>query len=55
MRAFLARVMPYPGRLRAAMLAATLARPLAPLLALFGLKPLAAALQARAVRACRSR
>ena len=49
MRGFLAHVMPYPARLRAALLAAKLARPLAPLLALIGLKPLAAALQARAV------
>src|ERR1041385_795609 len=45
MRAFLAQVMPYPRRLRLAMLASALARPLAPLLALIGLKPLAAALR----------
>ncbi len=44
MREFLARVMPYPRRLRLAMLASTLARPLAPVFSLFGLKPLAAAL-----------
>ncbi len=45
MREFLAQVMPYPRRLRLAMLASTLARPLAPLLSLIGLKPLAAALK----------
>jgi glycolate oxidase iron-sulfur subunit len=45
MRAFLAHVMPYPQRLRFALLAALLAKPLAPLLGLIGLKPLAAALQ----------
>jgi glycolate oxidase iron-sulfur subunit len=45
MRAFLAQIMPYPRRLRLAMLASALARPLAPLLALIGLKPLAAALR----------
>ena len=45
MRAFLAHVMPYPVRLRAAMLAALLAKPLAPLFALVGLKPIAAALR----------
>ena len=45
MREFLARVMPYPRRLRLAMLASTLARPLAPVFSLFGLKPLAAALK----------
>src|SRR5918995_1699507 len=45
MRAFLAHVMPYPRRLRAAMLASAIARPLAPLLSLVGLKPLAAALR----------
>src|SRR5882672_10842524 len=45
MREFLANVMPYPRRLRLAMLAAALARPLAPLLSLIGLKPLAAALK----------
>jgi glycolate oxidase iron-sulfur subunit len=45
MRAFLAHVMPYPVRLRAATLAAQLARPLAPLFAFIGLKPIAAALR----------
>src|SRR5262249_44604241 len=35
-REFLVRVMPYPQRLRLAMLASTLARPLAPLLSLVG-------------------
>jgi glycolate oxidase iron-sulfur subunit len=45
MRAFLANVMPYPVRLRAAMLAALLAKPLAPLFASIGLKPIAAALK----------
>src|SRR3974390_970722 len=45
MRAFLANVMPYPRRLRLAMLASVLARPFAPLLSLIGLKPLAAALR----------
>jgi glycolate oxidase iron-sulfur subunit len=45
MREFLANVMPYPRRLRLAMLASALARPLAPLLSLVGLKPLAAALR----------
>jgi glycolate oxidase iron-sulfur subunit len=44
-RAFLANVMPYPVRLRAAMLAAKLVRPLAPLFALVGLKPIAAAIK----------
>ena len=45
MREFLVRVMPYPRRLRLAMLASAIARPLAPLLSLIGLKPLAAALR----------
>ena len=45
MRAFLAHVMPYPVRLRAATLAAQLVRPLAPLFAFIGLKPIAAALK----------
>jgi glycolate oxidase iron-sulfur subunit len=45
MRAFLAHVLPHPRRLRLAMLAAMAARPLAPLLAAVGLKPLAAALR----------
>jgi glycolate oxidase iron-sulfur subunit len=44
-RAFLAQVMPYPRRLRAASLAALPARPFAPLLAAVGLKPLAAAVR----------
>jgi len=44
-REFLVRVMPYPQRLRLAMLASAIARPLAPLLSLVGLKPLAAALK----------
>jgi glycolate oxidase iron-sulfur subunit len=42
-RSFLAHVMPYPRRLRAATMAGVLAKPLAPLLAALGLKPLAAA------------
>jgi glycolate oxidase iron-sulfur subunit len=45
MREFLVRVMPYPRRLRLAMLASALARPLAPVFSLLGLKPLAAALR----------
>ena len=45
MRAFLAFVMPHPARLRTAMLAALVARPLAPLFDAVGLKPLAAALR----------
>jgi glycolate oxidase iron-sulfur subunit len=45
MREFLVRVMPYPRRLRLAMLASALARPLAPIFSLIGLKPLAAALR----------
>src|SRR5438132_6894417 len=45
MRAFLAHVMPYPIRLRYATLLALVARPLAPLFDLVGLKPLAAALR----------
>jgi glycolate oxidase iron-sulfur subunit len=45
MREFLARVMPYPRRLRLAILAALPARPLAPILAAIGLRPLAAALR----------
>ena len=44
-RAFLANVMPHPGRLRLAMLTAVLAKPFAPLFAAIGLKPLAAALR----------
>ena len=45
MRGFLARVMPRPVLLRAATLAAQVLRPLAPLFAGVGLKPLAAALR----------
>src|SRR5512140_2191667 len=43
MRLFLAHVMPYPHRLRLAMVAGVIAKPLAPLLAALGLKQLAAA------------
>src|SRR5581483_6804726 len=43
LRGFIANVMPYPRRLRLAALAGVLAKPLAPLLAMLGLKPLAAA------------
>src|SRR5258705_10591193 len=45
MHEFLAGVMPYPRRLRLASLGAALARSLAPVLSLIGLKPLAAALR----------
>jgi glycolate oxidase iron-sulfur subunit len=45
MREFLVRVMPYPRRLRLAMLASAVAWPLAPIFSLVGLKPLAAALR----------
>jgi glycolate oxidase iron-sulfur subunit len=45
MREFLAKVMPDPVRLRAVLLAAQLFKPLAPLFALIGLKPIAAALR----------
>jgi glycolate oxidase iron-sulfur subunit len=45
MRAFIAHVLPHPLRLRAAMMAALLAKPLAPLFDLVGLKPVAAALR----------
>src|SRR5262247_3494372 len=38
MRAFLANVMPFPQRLRLAVLSSALTRPFIPLLALFGLK-----------------
>ena len=44
-REFLARVMPYPRRLRAALVAAALGRPFAPLLSAIALKPLAAAIR----------
>jgi glycolate oxidase iron-sulfur subunit len=50
-RSFLARVMPYPRRLRAAMIAGVVAKPLAPLLDLLGLKPLAAAARLAPLRA----
>ena len=43
LREFLANVMPYPRRLRLAMMAAWIARPFAPLLSAIRLKPLAAA------------
>ena len=45
LRALLANVMPYPARLRAALVAALVTKPLAPLLDAIGLKPLAAALR----------
>ena len=45
MRAFLRHVMPHPRRLRLAMVAGVLGRPLAPLLAAIGLKALAAAVR----------
>ena len=45
LRALLANVMPYPARLRAALVAALVAKPLAPLFDAIGLKPLAAALR----------
>jgi glycolate oxidase iron-sulfur subunit len=45
LRAFLANVMPYPVRLRLVLLVAMFAKPLAPLFALIGLKPIAAALK----------
>jgi glycolate oxidase iron-sulfur subunit len=44
-RAFLARLMPYPARFRAALYAALLAKPFAPLFAAVGLKPVAAMLR----------
>jgi glycolate oxidase iron-sulfur subunit len=50
-RGFLAHVMPYPRRLRLAMLLALLAKPLAPLMAAIGLKPLAAAVRLAPARA----
>src|SRR5205823_6475286 len=50
-RAFLANVMPYPRRLRLAMIAGVLGKPLAPLLAALGLKPLAAAARLAPLRA----
>jgi glycolate oxidase iron-sulfur subunit len=51
LRAFLAAVMPYPRRLRLAMIAGVVAKPLAPLLAALGLKPLAAAARLAPLRA----
>jgi glycolate oxidase iron-sulfur subunit len=45
MRAFLAKVMAHPVRLRLVLVAALIAKPLAPLFALVGLKPIAAALR----------
>ena len=45
LRAFLANVMPYPARLRSALGAAWLAKPLAPLFAAAGLKHIAAAIR----------
>ena len=45
MRELLVRVMPYPRRLRLATLASVVARPLAPIFSLIGLKPIAAALR----------
>src|SRR5438874_2925416 len=51
MRLFLAHVMPYPRRLRAAMVAGVIAKPFAPLLAAIGLKPLAAAARLAPLRA----
>jgi glycolate oxidase iron-sulfur subunit len=45
LRNFLATVMPHPVRLRAVLLVASFTRPLAPLFALIGLKPIAAALR----------
>jgi glycolate oxidase iron-sulfur subunit len=51
MRAFLAHVMPHPRRLRLALMAAVLAKPFAPMLALLGLKPLAAAARLAPIRA----
>jgi glycolate oxidase iron-sulfur subunit len=50
-RVFLARVMPYPRRLRAASFAAVLARPFAPIFAAIRLKPLAAAVTLAPARA----
>jgi glycolate oxidase iron-sulfur subunit len=51
MRAFLSHVMPYPRRLRAAMIAGVIGKPLASLLDLLGLRPLAAAARLAPVRA----
>src|SRR5689334_6456793 len=51
MRLFLAHVMPYPRRLRLAMMAGVIGKPFAPLLAAVGLKPLAAAARLAPLRA----
>ena len=51
MRLFLAHVMPYPRRLRVAIMAGVLGKPFAPLLAALGLKPLAAAARLAPLRA----
>jgi glycolate oxidase iron-sulfur subunit len=51
LRGFLAHVMPYPRRLRMALIAGVVAKPLAPLLAAIGLKPLAAAARVAPLRA----
>jgi len=51
MRLFLAQVMPYPRRLRLAMMAGVIGKPFAPLLAAVGLKPLAAAVRLGPLRA----
>src|SRR6187549_1099871 len=51
MRQFLASVMPYPRRLRLAMMAGVIGKPFAPLLAAVGLKPLAAAARLAPLRA----
>jgi glycolate oxidase iron-sulfur subunit len=51
LRSFLARVLPYPRRLRMALIAGVVAKPLAPLLAAIGLKPLAAAARIAPLRA----
>jgi glycolate oxidase iron-sulfur subunit len=51
MRLFLAQVMPYPRRLRLAMMAGVICKPFAPLFAALGLKPLAAAARLAPLRA----
>jgi glycolate oxidase iron-sulfur subunit len=50
-RDLLARMMPYPRRLRLAMLAAQIGRPFAPILSAVGLNPLAAAIRLSPARA----
>ncbi len=55
MRGFLARVMPYPGRLRAMIYAAQLAKPLAPAFDALGLSQIAAALRLAPTRAPKPR